>query len=131
MHERSFPSRAMLLFGFSNHLSVRQSITAYKYPIKNKLEKNVLALVYEGNDTESLSQREAICFDGLNLERGQTHSSCSQPFTQLWLQIFLIQPHNFIWLYSPGGGGHSGSMVSWEQKEAGHGDLPLTLCLYS
>lgn len=85
----------------------------------------MLVLVYEGDDTDSLSQREAICFSGLNLELGQTHSNCLQPPSQLWQQILLIQPHNLIWFYSRCSV-HSGSMAAKEQKGVGHRDLALS-----
>lgn len=90
------PYAMLLLFGFPNHLPSRHPITTYKFPFKKIKWKNVLVFIYEGDDTDSLSQREAICFTELDLEFGQTHSKSSQTFFQLWLQISLIHPHNLI-----------------------------------
>lgn len=96
VHVQSLLPYAMLLFGFPNHLPSRHPITTYKFPFKNIKWKNVLVFIYEGDNTGSLSQREAICFTGLDLDFGQTHSKSSQLFFQLWLQILLIYPHNLI-----------------------------------
>lgn len=40
----------------------------------------MLVFIYEGDDANSLSQREAICSIELNLEFSQTHSNSSQLF---------------------------------------------------
>ena len=52
----------------------------------------MLIFICEGDDINSLSQREAICFTGLGLEFSQPHPQSLQILFQLWLQIALIHP---------------------------------------
>lgn len=124
MHKRRVLSRAMLLLGFLNHLPVRQSITTYKYPIKNKLEKMC-----------SSWYRKAMILN--HCPRGKPSASLDSiwtsarhipiaysPFFSWGNRFLLIQPHNLIWFYSRCSI-HSGSMVAGDQKEAGRGDLAL------
>lgn len=115
MHKRRVLSRAMLLLGFLNHLPVRQSITTYKYPIKNKLEKMC-----------SSWYRKAMILN--HCPRGKPSASLDSiwtsarhipiaysPFFSWGNRFLLIQPHNLIW-FSSRCSIHSGSMVAIETR---------------
>ena len=52
----------------------------------------MLIFICEGDDTDSLSQREDIRFTGLGLEFSQPHPQSSQLLFQLLLQVALIHP---------------------------------------